>query len=408
MRYLTIFLLFAQAAFYGQTRTVLFLGNSYTAANSLPQLTSSIALSFGDTLIWDNNNPGGYTFELHSTNANSLSKINAASWDFVVLQEQSQIPSFPPSQVASDCFPYASILVDSIKSANPCAEPVFFMTWGRENGDQNNCVNYPPLCTYGGMQARLRESYIQMSQDNLCTVSPVGAAWKYVRDNHPSIGLYSNDGSHPSIYGSYLAACVHYATLFKESPVGSPFTSTIGNADALALQQAASLIVLDSLENWRIDANLSQSSFTYQLNGNSATFDFTGSNSFFFDWDFGDSNYSNDENPTHEYLNNGTYYISLITSNNCSADTTIESITISSLGLNENLSFDFIQHPDFLKINFKTSAKRVLSLVDLQGRLLYKKISSDNQLQIPIDHNKMYIFSVNEGGKAKNIKFFNP
>ena len=101
-----------------------------------------------------------------------MSKINAASWDFVVLQEQSQIPSFPPSQVASDCFPYASILVDSIKSANPCAEPVFFMTWGRENGDQNNCINYPPLCTYGGMQARLRESYIKwetvLSKESFC------------------------------------------------------------------------------------------------------------------------------------------------------------------------------------------------------------------------------------------------
>ena len=151
------------------------------------------ASSLGDSVYYDSNTPGGYTFQGHSTNATSLSKIAFGNWDYVFLQEQSQIPSFPPSQVATDCFPYASILVDSILSSNPCAEPVFFMTWGRENGDQSNCANYPPLCTYDGMQARLRESYLQLSIDNNCTVSPVGAAWKYVRDQYPSIGLYTTD-----------------------------------------------------------------------------------------------------------------------------------------------------------------------------------------------------------------------
>jgi hypothetical protein len=35
---------------------------------------------------------------------------------------------------------------------------------------------------------------------------------------HPD--LYDADGSHPSIAGSYLAACVLFATLFGESPAG--------------------------------------------------------------------------------------------------------------------------------------------------------------------------------------------
>ena len=29
--------------------------------------------------------------------------------------------------------------------------PVFFMTWGRENGDDMNCPNWPPVCTYEGV-----------------------------------------------------------------------------------------------------------------------------------------------------------------------------------------------------------------------------------------------------------------
>jgi hypothetical protein len=32
--------------------------------------------------------------------------------------------------------------------------------------------------------------------------------------------LHDKDGSHPTLAGSYLAACVFLAALFKENPVG--------------------------------------------------------------------------------------------------------------------------------------------------------------------------------------------
>ena len=192
-------LTFCMCNSFAQTKNVLFLGNSYTGVNNLPLLTYNLALSLGDTINYDSNIPGGYTYEGHSTNTTSLSKVAQGDWDFVILQEQSQKPSFPPSQVATEVYPYAQILVDSVKSANACAEPLFYMTWGRKNGDASNCGFYPPLCTYDGMQARLRESYMEMSINNDCSVSPVGAAWKYVRDNYQTIELYSADESHPSI-----------------------------------------------------------------------------------------------------------------------------------------------------------------------------------------------------------------
>ncbi len=40
-----------------ETIKALFIGNSYTASNNLPQLVSQIALSCGDTLIYDSNTP---------------------------------------------------------------------------------------------------------------------------------------------------------------------------------------------------------------------------------------------------------------------------------------------------------------------------------------------------------------
>ena len=65
-------------------------------------------------------------------------------------------------------------------------------------------------------------------------------------------GLYSGDGSHPSAWGTYLNACVFYATILKKSPVGLDYYSSIGETDAVVLQQLAEDIVLDSLSSWNI------------------------------------------------------------------------------------------------------------------------------------------------------------
>ena len=178
MKKLFLFLFFTPTILLAQSLDVLFIGNSYTYANNMPQMVSELALSFGDTLNFESSTPGGATFNTHSTNINTLNKISQKPWDYVVLQAQSQEPSFSPNQVANDLFPYAQILIDSIESNSTCTEPIFFMTWGRKYGDQQNCQFYPPICTYLGMQQRLRQSYLDMTFNHNATCSPVGICWK--------------------------------------------------------------------------------------------------------------------------------------------------------------------------------------------------------------------------------------
>ncbi|PKN95755.1 MAG: hypothetical protein CVU43_24110, partial [Chloroflexi bacterium HGW-Chloroflexi-5] len=135
MRYaLTLFLtlLFTGGLFAQDTLRVLFLGNSYTYVNNLPQIVADMARSTGDSLIFASNTPGGYTLEGHSTNATSLSLIAQGGWNYVVLQEQSQLPSFTDSEVQSMVFPYARKLDSLINVADTCTETVFYMTWGRK------------------------------------------------------------------------------------------------------------------------------------------------------------------------------------------------------------------------------------------------------------------------------------
>ena len=338
-------------AFSQQTKEVLFVGNSYTYYNNMPQLVEQIALSFGDTLIYESSTPGGANFNAHSTNAQTLAKINQQQWDYVVLQAQSQEPSFSPGQVANNTYPYAEILVDSIHANSSCTEPLFFMTWGRKYGDQQNCAAYPPICTYLGMQQRLRESYLEMAFNDSASCAPVGMAWKKSIAIDSTLNLYSSDNSHPSIYGSYLAACTFYASIFKKSASGSSFwPNGIDSITAYNLQQIASSTVLDSLAVWHIfNAN-----FTFVQNNDSISFSNLSSNFDSIVWDFGDGNTSNLTNPNHIYSGSGNFTITLTTYTNsaCQIDTSTATISVSI--------------PSAIKEN--TKDKILIRTTDIQGR----------------------------------------
>jgi hypothetical protein len=223
----------------GKRISVLFLGNSYTSVNNLPLLVQNIAKANGDTLDFDVNAPGGQTFKQHTENATSLSKINSKQWDFVILQAQSQEPSFPPQQVATQTTPYA-LRLDSLIHANYlCTKTVFYETWGRKNGDPNNCQYYSPLCTYNGMQDRLQSSYKLFADSCKAIVAPAGEAWRSSITSNPTLNLYQSDESHPSIEGSYLTACVIYEVLFGKTAVNNTYTASISNANVLFLQTTA-------------------------------------------------------------------------------------------------------------------------------------------------------------------------
>jgi hypothetical protein len=358
MKKVLVFLLSITASVMNASTTrVLFIGNSYTYVNNLPQQLYNLALTTGDTIIFDSSAPGGYTFQLHTTNATTLQKINAQPWDFAVLQEQSQIPSFPPSQVASDCLPYAQQLVSLIRQNDSCTTPLFYMTWGRKYGDASNCANYPPLCTYAGMSQRLRESYLQMCDENLAMSSPVGVAFYNSRMSDSTINLYQSDNSHPSVAGSYLAACTFYASIFHNSPIGLSYLGGLTQTTATFLQTIASHTVLDSLSAWRNGNFLANATFSHTINGNNVSFqpNDTYSNGQYH-WDFGDGTSSSNSQVQHIFLP-GSYIVSNTVTRFCSSDTVTQTITVGN--------------PTSIKTNLNNSlSDEIVSVCDAMGNTL--------------------------------------
>src|SRR5688572_10900236 len=367
-----------------QTTRVLFIGNSYTYFNDLPLLVYEIALANGDSLIVDSYTPGGYSFEDHYIDANTIAKIYSQQWDYVILQEQSQKPGLSPTSVGVWVYPYAEILDSMIHENNPCTETVFYMTWGRENGDATYCPFYPPMCTYEGMHARIRETYMELGLMNNATVSPVGAAWRYMRSLNPAFNLYQGDGSHPSIYGSYLAACTFYTTLFHKSPVGNTFISSLTQNDATDIQNAVHAVAFDSIPLWYEHGNIPMASFSYSSTGNNVQFQNHSLNSVSYSWDFGDGTNSTADNPLHSYSQAGTYTVILTVTNGCKSDVISHQVTTGVTAISEfagGCNFSWNTTANQLIFDCDAPIKEV-QLFEIGGRKINGKLFNNSNGQL--------------------------
>lgn len=309
---------------------VLFIGNSYTYVNNLPQLLHDVAAAAHDTLIFDSNCPGGYTFFNHSVDATTIAKISLGNWDYVVLQAQSQEPSFSPAQVAAQTLPYAIGLDTLIKNHNPCATTVFYETWGRKFGDASNCASYPPVCTYTGMQNRLKQSYLQFADTCHALFSPAGEAFRKSISLNPNLELYQSDQSHPSIEGSYLTACVFYELLYQKSVLTNSFNPGIGAATLNFLQQTAHAVVNDSLAVWNVGKYYPKANFTASLQGASAQFDATYPY-LNHTWYFGDGTMNMGPQVQHSYVLPGFKQVSHVVDDGCKRDSVSSQIEILNL-----------------------------------------------------------------------------
>lgn len=382
-------------------KSALFIGNSYTYVNNLPQMVSDIALSKGDTLVFDQSTFGGYTFQNHCTNPVTWTKIRSKKWDYVILQAQSQEPSFSPSQVQTQTYPYAKQLADSIRANNGCSEVLFFMTWGRKNGDASNCAFYPPVCTYSGMQARLRESYILFKDSLIASVAPVGVAWKNLRNTSPLIDLYQPDESHPSVQGTYLAACVFYSSIFQKSCNTSTYNPSIPAADLDSIQKVASKTVLDSVSTWNLESQLPKADFSYSNSGPQIIqFNNTSKNSNSFNWSFGSTNTS----PTYTFVSTGTFSVKLKAKNSCSTDSITKSVVAAGINEPGLIQNEMYVHDGLLYIKNVKSKNYTISVYDLNGKKINESRTRQFPLKLTVVADGMYTVLVESEGFIKSIK----
>ncbi|MBU3659006.1 MAG: T9SS type A sorting domain-containing protein [Flavobacteriales bacterium] len=404
-------ILFAQ-----DTLSVLFLGNSYTSVNNLPLLVQNLSASAGKTLIIDSNLPGGMTLSGHINDATTMTKIQQSNWDYVIIQEQSQIPTIDYYRY-NDMYPSLTDLKNMIEFYNPCAKIITYMTWGRRFGgiqcDPSNTYCSPNFVDFNHMQDSLTSAYLQISDALNVQCAPVGVVWKNIL-NDTTLVLHSGDNSHPNLDGSYVAACAIFSSIWKQAALGLTYTAGISNSSAQYYQSISDNTIFNSTNDWNLNINNPIAEFNESVSGNTVTFtnlSTSMSNTLDYFWDFGDGSTSNAQNPVHPYATTGTYTVTLIVSNCIFSDAITKTLQIGPLSVTENLfsQLKIWPNPAISHINIETEysfSDLYYTINDVEGRMVLEgKIESENS-KIDISNLSKGIYLVNiKGFENTSFKF---
>ncbi len=183
------------------TLRVLFVGNSYTYYNNLPQIVSLISDHTGTKIITQKSTIGGAKLSEHWHGLRDLKTkemITSGNYDIVVLQEY----SLGAVEQSDSLKFYAKLFCDFIKENG--AVPYLYQTWGREKVPQ--------------YFEAIENAYAEVAEENDAHIVPVGYAWRLADQYRPNIQLFDPDGSHPSNLGTFLAACIFTAIITGEMP----------------------------------------------------------------------------------------------------------------------------------------------------------------------------------------------
>ena len=161
---------------------------------------------------------GSYSFDEQN---NIVFNNSGKLFDAAVMMDCSQCPIHP--RLKSVFTEYARKDSDIVRAHG--AKPVLFMSWAYADRP--------------GMTAELAEAYTVAGNANNALVIPAGLAFARAREKQPELNLYAPDKRHPSLAGTYLAACTVFAALTGRSPVGNSYLAGIDPPTAKFLQEVA-------------------------------------------------------------------------------------------------------------------------------------------------------------------------
>jgi hypothetical protein len=192
---------------------ILFIGDSFTyAQNGLDFHFQNSAASATPpiTVKADRAVQGGAPLKTLWEIPQTRNAISQGGYDVVVLQEDL------PETTVSNFRDYARRFVGEIRSAG--ARPVLLMAWA-----------YKRLGWIS--MEKIAQAHWDSAKELGVDVAPVGLAWQKSMMARPDIDMFASDREHPSIYGTYLATLVVYATVYKESPESLSYRPAEVSAD---------------------------------------------------------------------------------------------------------------------------------------------------------------------------------
>ena len=206
---------------------VLFVGNSFTINNNMPKMIEELAKAGKQRSLHTRIAGSGSTLEKGWNTPEVLTSLRFRKWDYVVLQEH-MMNLLDNRQAMIE---YGKKFDAEIKKQE--AKTLLYVTFA-----------YKAKPT---TQATITKANQDLAKEIGAGIAPVGVAWELALAADKQLDLHDKDGRHPNPAGSYLAACVFYATIYGKSPEGLPAgASKLQDAEARRLQASAWKAVQES------------------------------------------------------------------------------------------------------------------------------------------------------------------
>jgi PKD repeat protein len=221
--------------------------------------------------------------------------------------------------------------------------------------------------------------------ENLPTVSITGAAPVCAGD---SVMLTASSGDTIATYqwqlngsdivgandSTYQAMAAGDYTVIVTNSAGCSATSSIATITVLPLPVAG---------------------YSFTVIGDSVSFTNTSADGISYSWDFDDgSPLDTNASPSHIYTANGSYDVILIVTNSCGSDTITQTITITTIGIQDALNagaFHVYPNPvsEMLNIDMNVSSAQdvTISIINSLGQVKYsemRNVSGNSNLQIDV------------------------
>lgn len=285
-----------------QPMRILFVGNSYTHYNKMPEIVQKMADQRGIKVEIHMSAESNHTFKMHSKREGLYKKIRQYKWDYVVLQGFSRELAYGNDYIDTAVVPYFSSILDSIYKNNSCTNVWLYQTWGYLNGYSEENIPW----TYQQMSDQIHQGYLYLSNKYNLPVVPVGKVWETVKENFPGYPLYDNDGQHPAKMGSYLAAyCFYFSLLRQTAPID--FDNNINQLQTEQIQKIASAVISSNYNRYNLWSNFIQLNKSTQGFSVEALAVFPDASKVV--WDFGDGTSETSFSVSHQYKKKGSYTV---------------------------------------------------------------------------------------------------
>ena len=221
-------------------KTVIYIGNSFfyynnslhnhvlklmRAADPSGHYHATSATISGSGLNWHDveslfSTDGMASYSFGKNNIVTMNTRNK-KFDAAIMMDCSQCPIHPQLKQ----FFTEAAAKDAVIVRKHGADPVLFMSWAYADKPE--------------MTEQLADAYTPAANANNMLVIPAGLAFARAKKQRPDLALNVEDKRHPTLAGTYLAACTVLASVYQHSPVGNSYHAGLDDKTAAFLQTVA-------------------------------------------------------------------------------------------------------------------------------------------------------------------------